>query len=153
MSFFREIRRPEGLIAFRSTLSEFSDHHQHIILCFMSGQMRWCFLSSARRLCPHCSAPRHWQHFFSCPHLLHILTSRDLSLRNLRCNIRESRWRAVFSCIAHVLIVWSFSINSDPNLTLSYDVDGFRSLLQLCVSVPWMLLWRACRYRKMFSWL
>jgi hypothetical protein len=29
-----------------------------------------------------------------------------------------------------VLVVWSFVLNRDPNLTLSYDIDTFKSLMQ-----------------------
>ncbi len=134
MSFFREVRRAEGLVKFREALSQLSHHHQHVILCFASSQMRWTFLSSPRRLCPHCTSSWHWNHFFSCPHLSAVLSSRGLSLTKLRCDVSRADWNRVFVDIAHVLIVWSFSLNGDPNISLSYDVDCFRTLMHQCQS-------------------
>jgi hypothetical protein len=156
MSFFREIRRLEGLVSFRLALSELAGEHQHIILCFASDQMRWCFLSSPRRFCPHCAVSWHWQHFLTCPHLANVLSSRNISLAKMRCSIRESSWSIVFSDIAHVLLVWSFALNSDPNFTLSYDVDNFRSLFLHCASWKWWdvgvcsgwPLWATCSFWK-----
>jgi hypothetical protein len=115
MSFFREIRRVE---VFREALGRLSHHHQHIIICFASSQLRWTFLSSPRRLCPHCSSSWHWNHFFSCNHLSNILLSRGLSLPKLRCDISSANWNVVFSDIAHVLIIWCFSLNGDPNISV-----------------------------------
>ncbi len=134
MSFFREIRRADCLVSFREALGKLSHHHQHIILCFTSSQMRWTFLSSPRRLCPHCQSSWHWNHFFSCSHVSGVLLSRGLSLSKLRSDISSAEWFSVFADVAHVLIVWSFSLSDDPNISLSYDVDGFRSLLHQCQS-------------------
>jgi hypothetical protein len=131
MSFFRLVRHPVGLEKFRQLLSVLPSHHQHVILCFSTSQMRWCFLSSPRRVCPFCGVSWKWEHFFSCQYLVVLLTSRNLSLQKTRCDIYESRWQDVFADIAHVLIVWSFSLNVTPDLALSYDTDVFRSLIQV----------------------
>jgi hypothetical protein len=92
--------------------------------------MRWCFLSSSRRFCPFCGSSWKWEHFFTCHHLVRLLSSRGLSAQTFWVHIYSSRWREVFTEISHVLIAWSFSFNAIPNLVLSYDVDVFRSLLR-----------------------
>ncbi len=132
MSFFRLVRHPEGLVKFREELSLLQNHHQHIVLCFASGQMRWCFLSSPRRLCPRCGASWHWDHFFTCRELIPLLSSRNLSLIKIRGDIYQSRWKSVFSDIAHVLLAWSFILNVDPGVKLNYDTDVLRSLIRAC---------------------
>jgi hypothetical protein len=55
-----------------------------------------------------------------------------MSLGQMRSDVVDSRWKRVFSDIAHTLIVWSFSLNSDPNLILSYDVGVFRAMFEAC---------------------
>jgi hypothetical protein len=129
MSFFRLIRHPDGLVKFRAQLSLLPNHHQHVILCFASSQMRWCFLATPRRVCPFCGQSWHWDHFFTCASVFPVLASRNLSLTKTRSDIYSSNWQVVFSDIAHVLLVWSFSLNADPNFVLSYDTDVFRSLV------------------------
>jgi hypothetical protein len=131
MSFFRLIRHPEDLKKFRSALSALSIHHQHIILCFAVNQMLWTFLSSSRRFCPLCGNSRSWEHFFLCVDVAPVLLSRDLTLSKFRAQIYNSNWMDVFRDIAHVLLVWSFVLNRDPNQSLSYDVESFKTLLVL----------------------
>jgi hypothetical protein len=134
MSFFRQIRHSEGLNKFREVLSKLENPHQHVILCFASSQMRWTFLSCPRRLCPHCGSSWYWDHFYSCSSPVPVLHSRGLSLPKVRSGVMESEWRSVFADIAHVLLIWSFSLNSDPNYVLNYDTEVFRSLVRLCTS-------------------
>jgi hypothetical protein len=131
MSFFRQVRHPVGLRKFRLALSDLSNAQQHVILCFTTSQMRWSFLSTPRRFCPNCGASWHWDHFFSCPDIVGVASSRRLSLSKLRCDIAQSDWHSVFIDVAHIMLVWSFSLNRDPNLCLSYDVDVFRSIMLL----------------------
>jgi hypothetical protein len=132
MSFFRLTRHPDGLLKFREELSLLPNHHQHIILCFASSQLRWTFLSIPRRFCPLCGSSWHWDHFFLCPHVGSVLSSRGLSLPKTRGDIFASNWRTVFGDVAHVLIVWSLLLNADPDLCLNYDTDVFRSLFRAC---------------------
>lgn len=129
LSFFRLIRHPEGLQKFRSVFSVLSLHHQHIVLCFAANQMRWTFLSSPRRFCPLCGSSWTWEHFFSCTGVAPILMPRGLSLMHFRTQIYESNWKAVFRDIAHILLIWSFVLIRDPNLSLNYDVDGLKSMM------------------------
>jgi hypothetical protein len=35
------------------------------------------------------------------------------------------------------LLVWSFVLNRDPNQSLSYDVESFKTLLVLWTKTPW----------------
>ncbi len=130
LSFFRIIRHPEGLQKFRDALSVRNASHQHVILCFSAGQLRWTFLSTPRRFCPLCGASWSWEHFFSCLEVAPLLEFRQVSLPRLRVHILSSEWDIVFRTIGHVLVVWSFVLNRDPNLTLSYDIDTFKSLMQ-----------------------
>ncbi len=132
LSFFRLVRHPEGLIKFREELSLLPNHHQHVILCFASSQLRWTLLSIPRRFCPLCGGSWHWDHFYTCTHVIPVLSSRGLSLQKMRGDISVSNWRHVFGDIAHVLIVWSLLLNADPDLCLNYDTDVFRSLFHSC---------------------
>jgi hypothetical protein len=61
-----------------------------------------------------------------------IISARGLSLGKIRSDVISSRWRDVFADIAHLLLVWSFSLNDDPNLVLCYDVDVFKSMFLAC---------------------
>jgi hypothetical protein len=66
---------------------------------------------------------------FLCLDIVGVASSRQLSLSKMRCDIAQSNWHSVFADIAHILLVWSFLLNRDPNLVLSYDVDVFRSIM------------------------
>lgn len=132
MSFFRQVRHVVGLQIFRDEFGRLPSPYQHIFLCFATSQMRWTFLATPRRFCPLCAASWQWEHFFSCSEMSGVLAARGLSVSKLRCDVIDSRWAAVFSDVAHLLIVWSFALNRDPNLVLSYDVDVFRDMLVFC---------------------
>jgi hypothetical protein len=131
LSFFREITSARGLESFRRDFSLLSSPYQHIVLCFASNQIRWCFLSYVCRTCPLCkSSSWYWEHFLRCPALVQTLSSRNLSFALFRAHIQSSRWKVVFREIAHVLLVWSFALNADPTVTLSYDTDVFRCMIR-----------------------
>ncbi len=132
LSFFHLVPHPEGLVKFREELSILLNHHQHIILCFAASQLRWTFLTTPRGFCPRCGCSWHWDHFFSCPHVVLVLSTRGLSLQKLRSDILVSNWRHVFGDIAHVLTVWSLNLNADRDLCLNYDTDVFRTLFRDC---------------------
>ncbi len=129
MSFFRLIRRPEGLHSFRTALSTLSAPHQHVVLCFTANQMRWTFLTSPRHYCPLCGLSWSWEHFFSCVEVAPVLDARQLSLSSFRSKIVLFAWDQVYKDLAHVLLVWAFVLSRDPCLELTYSVDVFKSLM------------------------
>ncbi len=131
MSFFRHVRGPQGLSDFRLAFSLLQPSWQHVVLCFTTSQMRWCFLSTPHRLCPHCAHSWYWEHFCQCTHLSRVLLERGISLGKMRSDVMSSRWKEVFADIAHLLLIWSFSLN-DPNLVQCYDVAVFKSMFLAC---------------------
>lgn len=131
LSFFRHSRSVNGLNGFRREFSALPSAYQHIVLAFATNQLRWCFLSRASPVCPLCRRSSwFWEHFLSCPFLTPALCSRALDLRSHRDHIQSARWKVVFREIAHVLLVWSFVLQTDVSVLLNYDVDVFRCMLR-----------------------
>ncbi len=133
MSFFRLVRHPVGLVKFREQLSQLQNHEQHVILCFASNQMRWCFLSCPG-VCVRTVVSLGIGSIFS---LVGIFFK--FCLLETSCFPRPGATSLLptggsFSDISHVLLVWSFSLNADPDLALNYDADVFCSLLESCRS-------------------
>ncbi len=137
LSFFAQIANVDSLTAFRTALSSLELPYQHVLLSFFANQTRWCFLSPPSRSCPLCYTESwYWEHFLSCPVVVPMLSTRQLSLVSFRAKIRAAvpAWTSVFSDVAMVHLIWHFALSSLNSYrhSLMYNADVFRSLLKEC---------------------
>jgi hypothetical protein len=128
---FGHVRSVSGMVSFRQEFSALLPPYQHIVLSFVSNQLCWSFLASPSCKCPLCLlCSWDWEHFFTCSFLSPSLVSRGLESSWFRSPVHQSRWKLVFEDIANVLLVWSFALQTDAAVSLSYSVDDFRRMLR-----------------------
>jgi hypothetical protein len=130
MSFFRLLSSSSSLKSFREALSRLELSLQHIVLVFLTSQMRWCFFEAPSQTCPLCYRKSwYWEHFFECQKIVPLLSSRGVCLAEFRLSARDAKWSIVFDTIAHVLLCWHFALVSiHTRRTCQYDPSVFRSL-------------------------
>ncbi len=114
-----------------SRISDGCNTHQHVLLCFLSSQMRWTLTTPSSIQCPLCHKDSWlWEQFFSCSVITPALRSRSLNVTSFKHSVIDSRWKEVFYTVANVLLVWHLAISMSCNwLKLEYDLDTFHSVL------------------------
>jgi hypothetical protein len=138
LSLFRLFRDHQSMVKFRRVLSRFNLSQQHILISFMASQLRWSFTTVPRRTCPLCFVGSwRWEHFFNCPVIVPVLSTRSISIDCFRHHFSTDNWRSVFSTIPELLLVWHFALLQSqlPHFQQQYDPDVIRSVLRDALTI------------------
>jgi hypothetical protein len=118
LSFFRLFPTLGSADSFRRIIGSLGSDHQHVLLCFLSSQMRWTITTpSSISHCPLCHKNAWlWEHFFSCPVILPALRCRSVDITSFKQAAMESRWKEVW--YGFFLLVVNVRVSSRSSISM-----------------------------------